>query len=471
MTSGRKMGLGFTSLEDEVSIDRLPVQGKIPAWLTGTLIRNGPTKYELNGQKLNHWFDGFGMLHKFSFIDGKVSYMNRFIQSDAYKQAKENGKISYREFATDPCRSIFSRVSTMFSSHPTDNTNVNITRIANKFIAMTETPIPVEFDPHTLETVGVIDYDDHISGILSTAHPHQDFDKKETINYVTQFSRESRYNIYRITTEKSRELMASVKVKEPSYMHSFGLTEHYIILVEFPLTVNPLDLVASGKPFIENFKWIPERGTKFTIVRRTDGKVVGSYQSEPFFAFHHVNAFEIENKIVLDIVTYPDDSVIRSLYLEVLRGNGPSSIPTSELRRYEIVPNSNSVEYETIHNMLELPRINYRKYNMKDYSIMYSTGNFSRDDFTNRLVKVNVKSRDSYVWSEKGCHPGEPVFVPRTGSVQEDDGLVLSVVLDSYKGNSFLLVLSGQSFEEIARAEVPHHIPFGFHGQYYGDIY
>lgn len=53
---------------------------------------------------------------------------------------------------------------------------------------------------------------------------------------------------------------------------------------------------------------------------------------------------------------------------------------------------------------------------------------------------------------------------------KRNDGVILSVVLDSNKGNSFLLVLDAKSFEEMARAEVPHHIPFGFHGQYYGDI-
>jgi beta,beta-carotene 9',10'-dioxygenase len=470
MTTRKGIGLGFTTFEDEVSIDRLPIQGKIPTWLTGTLIRNGPAKYELQAQKLNHWFDGFAMLHKFSFDDGKVSYKNKFIQSDAYRQAKEKEKISYHEFATDPCRSIFRRVSTMFSSHPTDNTNVNITRLANKFIAMTETPIPVEFNPYTLETVGVVDYHDHISGNVTTAHPHYDFEKKETINYMTHFSRESRYNIYKITNGGNRELAASVRVKEPSYMHSFGLTEHYILLVEFPLIVNPFDLIASGKPFIENFKWLPEKGTKFTVVRRVDGTVVGSYVSEPFFAFHHVNAFESENQIIIDMVTYPNDNIVSSLYLDVLRGNVPGNIPSSEFRRYKLRLSSGVIEYEGIQDKIELPRINYIRHNMKDYKFMYATGNFSVHDFSNRLVKVNVKNKDSAIWSEKGCHPGEPVFVPRTGSVQEDDGVVLSVVLNSHKGNSFLLILNAESFEEIARAEVPHHIPFGFHGQYYGDV-
>jgi beta,beta-carotene 9',10'-dioxygenase len=43
---------------------------------------------------------------------------------------------------------------------------------------------------------------------------------------------------------------------------------------------------------------------------------------------------------------------------------------------------------------------------------------------------------------------------------------VLSVVLDSTARRSFLVVLDASSFEEIARAEAPHHIPFGFHGQF-----
>jgi beta,beta-carotene 9',10'-dioxygenase len=463
---------GFTTLQNEVSINVLPLQGEIPDWLSGTLIRNGPAKFEIGEQSYNHWFDGLAMLHKFSFMKGNVSYANRFIRSKAYKNSEDTGKISFPEFATDPCRSIFSRISAMFTSHTTDNTNVNITRVANQFIAMTETPIPIEFDPHTLKIVGVFDYNDHISGQLTTAHPHHDFDKKETINYMTQFSRESRYNIYRITTGKSRELITSINAKEPSYMHSFALTENYIILVEFPLVVNPLNLLVSGKPFTENFKWKPERGTKFTVVSRSNGKIVGHYHADPFFAFHHVNAFELEDKIVLDIVTYQNDNIIRSLYLDVLRGNvmDKKVIPTSELRRYEIRLHSNSVEYKIVHDMLELPRINYRRSNMKDYDFVYATGIHSIGDFTNRLIKISVKSKNFVVWSEKDCHPGEPVFVARPGGVPEDDGLVLSVVLNSNKGNSFLLVLNAQSFEEIARAEVPHYIPYGIHGQYYGDI-
>jgi beta,beta-carotene 9',10'-dioxygenase len=47
--------------------------------------------------------------------------------------------------------------------------------------------------------------------------------------------------------------------------------------------------------------------------------------------------------------------------------------------------------------------------------------------------------------------------------------VVLSVVLDVALESSFLLVLDAASFDEASRARVPHHIPFGFHGQYFGE--
>jgi beta,beta-carotene 9',10'-dioxygenase len=72
-------------------------------------------------------------------------------------------------------------------------------------------------------------------------------------------------------------------------------------------------------------------------------------------------------------------------------------------------------------------------------------------------------------WQEANCYPGEPVFVAAPEAIAEDAGAVLSVVFDSQSGTSFLLVLDGQSFIEIARTRLPQHIPFGFHGQFFGE--
>src|SRR3954470_13359172 len=91
--------LGFTSLEEEIRVDRLPVTGgELPAWLEGTLVRTGPAKFEVGERSLNHWFDGLAMLHAFTVRDGDVGYASRFLQSNAYKAARDTGKLAYSEF-------------------------------------------------------------------------------------------------------------------------------------------------------------------------------------------------------------------------------------------------------------------------------------------------------------------------------------------------------------------------------------
>ena len=83
------------------------------------------------------------------------------------------------------------------------------------------------------------------------------------------------------------------------------------------------------------------------------------------------------------------------------------------------------------------------------------------------LAKVDVSDGSFDLWHEPGCYPSEPVFVRDPDSEEEDCGAALSVVLDSSSGRSFLLVLDTRTWEELARAEAPQHVPFGFHGQFF----
>ena len=52
--------------------------------------------------------------------------------------------------------------------------------------------------------------------------------------------------------------------------------------------------------------------------------------------------------------------------------------------------------------------------------------------------------------------------MPSPSAQTEDDGVLLSVVLDIDKGRSFLLVLDAASLKELARAAAPacHPLPF-----------
>src|SRR4051794_31934636 len=184
---------GFETLDEETSIDSLPVQGEIPAWLTGSLMRPGPAKWEVGSDRMRHWFDGLCMLHRFSFDDGQVSYANRFLESRAYRRAKETGKIAMSEFGTDPCRTLFARVQSVFSPQFTDNANVNMVKLGEQCIAMTETPISVQFDQRTLAAAGVAH---RAPGHLTTAHPHLDRASGSMLNFAARLGPRSEYRYY-----------------------------------------------------------------------------------------------------------------------------------------------------------------------------------------------------------------------------------------------------------------------------------
>jgi beta,beta-carotene 9',10'-dioxygenase len=464
--------LGFSPLEGEFEIDALPVEGEIPPWLRGTLFRNGPGTWEAGKSRMRHWFDGLAMLHRFGFREGEVSYANKYLRSPQYQHIHRESRIGYSEFATDPCRSIFKRLTSAFSPEFGSNASVTVHKLAGRFVALTETPLPVEFDPETLETVGVLEYQDGVEGIGTSPHPHTDPGSGDALNTITHFSRTSEYRVFRLlagTGAPRRKVVARIPAREPAYMHSFGQTERHVVLAEYPLVVNSLKMLLTGRSYAENLEWKPERPTRFHVVDRESGERAGVYEADAFFAFHHVNAFERDGEIFVDLLAYPDDAVIRDYYMDALLSRrGPTA--AAELRRYRLRP-GNSASYEKLADEpLELPRINYEAHNGRDYSYVYGIGQ-GRDQvgWPERLVKVNVRDSSALVWREEGCYPGEPVFVPAPDGRSEDSGVVLSVVLDTAAGTSFLLVLDASSFGEMARARVPHHIPFGFHGQYYGE--
>ncbi|TVQ00905.1 MAG: carotenoid oxygenase family protein [Balneolaceae bacterium] len=461
--------LGFSNVEDELVIDKLNVTGKLPNWIEGTLYRNGPGMFKAGNQHYRHWFDGLSMLHKFTFKNGGISYANKFLQCKAYHEAKENDKISYSEFATDPCYSLFDRVKEIFDPKITDSAKVNVARLGGKFIAMGEPSLQIEFDPETLRSLGVYTYDDKPKQHITTVHPHEV--DEQVINLTTRFGRVSTYRFMSSSKRERPELIAHHKVKEPAYLHSFGLSPSYLILTEFPYVVNPLKIIFHAKPFIENYVWKPKRGTRIFIFDRKTGKLVKQFKTDPFFAFHHVNAFEKGTDLYFDIVSYPDPEIIQSFYLDRITSE-EKKLPGGEFRRYHAdLSGKKEITYRTLSDeAIELPRFDYNHYNMdSNYQFVYSVGvnKSGNSSFYDQIVKNDLKTGEAKIWYEENCFPGEPVFLPAPNRKSEDDGVNLSVVLDEKNGNSFLLILDSVSFTEIARAVIPQPILFGYHGNFY----
>ena len=271
-----------------------------------------------------------------------------------------------------------------------------------------------------------------------------------------------------------RDHIGSIPVDEPAYMHSFALTPNYVVLTEFPFVVDPMAFLRPGKqgPFVDNFEWRPDRGTRFLVLDRETGELVAQPRTEAFFGFHHANAFEDGDDLVLDLETVPDAASIDHLYLDELRA-GDLDAFAGRLERFRVHLGAAgaAVDRRTIHDGgTALPTVSPARW-CREHRYVYAQGTDQPvTEWPPSVKKIDTVSGTARTFSAAGDHFSEPIFVPRPDGTAEDDGVVLTVALDDDAGRSVLVALDGDSFSELARAPLPHPIPFDFHGRFFAEL-
>ena len=461
------LSAGFQSLTHETVPTKLAISGALPSWLTGSLIAVGSALFDIEGTSPKYWFEGLAMLHSFTFDDNNITYFNRFLPSTHYEKCIKKGKFIATSATEQPKKSLFAKLSNAFAKPPIyDNCNATLSLMNNELIAMTETPHAFSIDPHTLGIKGQHQFDITIAGHIMSPYPQYDTYTQKWYTYITEFGNNSLYHFYSIDTHGAHHKIASLPAKNPAYMRSFGMTRQYLILIETPLVVNPFDLLfATSGSFIEEFTWQPKRGTNFTVIHKQTGNVVGTYNSPAFFMFHTINAFEKDNTLVIDCITYEDPSIIKTLQLATLRCNQPFIYPAAYPTSYVINLHNKTVSLHKLSNhILEWPAIN-PQYAAKEYRYVYGLG-AENEQFLYQLIKIDKATEAVRIWQENGCYPGKPIFISAPSSKSEDDGILLSIVLDSIHKVSFLLCLDAITFKEYGRALLPHHIPLGLQGTF-----
>ncbi|NXY86536.1 BCDO2 oxygenase, partial [Alcedo cyanopectus] len=499
------------------------IKGHIPKWINGNLLRNGPGKFEFGKERFNHWFDGMALLHQFQLENGTVTYRSRFLQSNSYLTNSQHNRIVLSEFGTlampDPCKSVFERFMSRFEMpEPSDNASVNYVVYKGDYYVSNENIFMYKVDPETLETKEKVDWSKFIAVNGATAHPHYGSDGT-TYNMGNSYGKHgSRYNIIQVPPQKSScsETLEGAKVlcsiapvdkMKPSYYHSFGMSENYIIFIEQPIKLNLLQIITSklrGKTIADGIRWEPQYNTFFHVVNKHTGEVLpGQWCSKPFATFHQINAFEDQGCVVLDLCCQEDGTTLATYSLQNLRRSGESldqtyeSTPRAFPRRFVLPLNVNSdtpvgknlnplpytlaravkdadgkvwCTHENLYpegfeevGGLEFPQINYSRYSGRRYRYFYGCG--FRHLVGDSLIKVDVETKNFKIWQEDGSYPSEPVFVPVPNATAEDSGVILSVVVSPSENQSaFLLVLDAETFRELGRAEVAVKMPYGFHG-------
>ncbi|XP_070813707.1 beta,beta-carotene 15,15'-dioxygenase [Chaetodon trifascialis] len=500
------------------------VKGSIPSWLQGTLLRNGPGLFSVGSHEYNHWFDGMSLIHSFTFCNGEVTYRSKFLKSETYKRNIQADRIVVSEFGTmiypDPCKNIFSRTFTHLSNvipDFTDNNLINIIRYGQDYYASSEVNYMNQIDPATLETVGRINYRNHIALNLATAHPHYD-NEGNTYNMGTAIMGLGRpkYVIFKVpanASDKEHKKSALRKVQQvcsipfrstlfPSYFHSFGMTDNYIVFVEQPFKLDIVKLATAyfrGVTWGSCLKYDKDDTTLFHVINRKTGKAVSTrFYGDALVVFHHINAYEADGHVVFDLISYKDSNLYEMFYLKNMKQETGSFIQSNQrfspphCQRFVLPLNvdkesprgSNLVtltdttaqavmqedgsvycQPDTLFEGLELPRINYN-FNTKKYRYFYG----SRVEWSphpNKIAKIDIVTRTHIEWQQENCYPSEPVFVASPGAVEEDDGVILSSVISSDPNVlPFMVVLDAKTFKELARASIPASVHMDLHGDF-----
>jgi len=442
----------------ECDIDDVIVRGEIPRDLDITYYRNGPDpQFPPRGD--HHWFAGDGMLHMFRIQDGRVRYRNRWARTGKWKAERREGRSlidPFNPMATDPAGA---------DAEPDGLANTNVVWHGGRLLALEEGHAPFEIDPETLESVGAWRFDDRLDGPM-TAHPKIDPATGEMLFFgymaAGMFSPEVSYQ----TVDAHGALTRSERFQAPfaSMMHDFIATAEHVVFPVFPLTGSLQRAMAGGPAFA----WEPNKGTHVGVMRR-DGSVddMRWFETDPCYVFHPMNAYTDGSRIVAHVMQFDAPPLFPDV-------DGKATAPSNpRLTEWviDLADNSNGIQHRVLDDMRgEFPRLDER-FAGTDYSRGFYAGSANGGE----EISFNAVARHDFATGRRTQHvlpdgdaTGEPVFVPRSTAAPEGDGYLLSVVYRAGENRSDLAFFDAEDLAAgpIACAELPHRVPYGFHGNW-----
>ena len=507
------LGLYSTQLDEVTDVEVAVKFGTVPDYLHGSLYRVGAGLYSLGGERrVNNIIDGLAKLHRWSFDKetGKIRVSSKFVRSSVYNRTMAAQEIPPIQHMGEihPPLTAFEKLKILFYDDKNDNTNIAVWDLGTLGVtATTEQPLYIDNDKVTLDFIRkyIPPSDDKTifeTEFLSASHFNKHPTTGISINYKIHvafdkgiFSGKTgpAYHFYEYHTNSDGDVVTkslghvTVAADDLRIVHSFGVSEHFIILPRFNMCFkwnSPIDIGS-------NIYWDARKPAVFDVLS-LETKKVQTFKFTAYDGQHIINSFERHNskgelEIVVDFPTrvYPVDFHEETVYdvLNVDRYKDPNwKISDQTIRvnaRCRITrfilntatgegiekdfpvmwnaPADSGIEFPTIH-----PDFRGRPY-------CFAYLQVSNKDFSGAagIIKLDLCKEESIGWEEKNKFPVEPIFVPRPGSSDEDDGVVLSPVFDSVDNSTSLYIWSAKNLEVLAIVETPITVPFTLHGLWF----
>jgi len=433
----------------ECDINDTVVIGEIPKELNGTFYRNGPNPQYVYSENY-HMFEGDGMIHAITFQQGEVRYQNRWIRTEKFLSERKARKSLFGGM-----RDLGARDESV--KHLSGSTaNTNLIWHHNRLLALNEGSLPFNIDIDDIEQCELYTFNQCLDRTMM-AHPKMDPVTGDLVFY-SYFGPDFKYFI--VDHQGKITFQNTLTMPFKCMMHDFAITENFTILPLFPLTWDFQRVMRKETVF----KWEPNLNTRFAIMPRfgNDDDIIW-FEDQAALGFHIVNAREEGNNIILEMVVMDD------IPQNTVAFGDDNVFYVNYLTRWIFDLKKRTIKKERLDDKnVEFPRIDERFMGRPNrHAYMNSTIDENLCHLYDSIVHFNVKTNEKRIHHfGKGSYPLEPIFVPRSKEAEEGDGFLLSYVYREALNRSDLVILYAQHVDQepVAIIQLPHRVPFGFHG-------
>ncbi|MEB3166086.1 MAG: carotenoid oxygenase family protein, partial [Cyanobacteriota bacterium] len=302
-----------------VELDDVPVtpaRGAVPAGLRGTLYRNGPGRLERGGQWVHHPFDGDGMIAALRFSDTGVTLRNRFVRTEGWLAEEKAGRLLYRGvFGTQKPGG---PLANAFDVRLKNIANTHVVRLGDQLLALWEASSPHALDPDSLETRGITLLDGALKpGEAFSAHPRFDpghHGEERMVTFGVRSGPRSTIRLMEFATTGPRagQLLSerSDSFRGFAFLHDFAITPNWAVFLQNAIAFNPLPFVLGQKGAAQCLASKPGGQAQFWLIPRDGGAYAGQppriIPAPEGFVFHHLNAWEEGQQLVVTSIFYAD---------------------------------------------------------------------------------------------------------------------------------------------------------------------
>jgi carotenoid cleavage dioxygenase-like enzyme len=447
----------------------LEVEGRIPEGLNGCYYRNSadPQYPPLHGTDI--FLNGDGMVHMVRIENGHADLKTRYVQTE---------KLALERKAR---RALFGKYRNPFTDDPSvqgkDNgtSNTSILWHHGKLFALKESQLPMELDPHTLQTRGLWDFAGKLGSKTFTAHPKVDPITGECIAFGYNTEGVASKTIQIFTISPTGDLVRSEQFDAPycSMIHDVLVSRNHIVFTICPMVCD-WDRVKAGEPY---WHWDNTKRSHVAVIPRKEGVAGIRWFDVPKVAMqtHTFNAWEEGSQLFLD--HFITGSGWLSQFPDLHDPNAKEKPPFGERWTIDLASDSGEISVKRlIDHIGEMPVVDPRFLMSRIRHYYFGTFNptlgpmlplaSKGPPFTCLGHYDEEKDTLKFFYAGPNAAPEEPCFVPKSPDAPEGDGWLLTLVGRRAENRTDLVILDSLHLDKgpVAIIKFPCRVHEGFHG-------